>query len=168
MNLDQSQRIAESLAACAARLDSVLVPWGFAFESDRVNPSHTGVYASGHFVRGMTRIGVSCRDTIDNVFYEHSFVIYQNSWLCEIERFDIHHGDLMSSLGHAADCWLARPYVGMCSPLVPRNGADIVTALIHDLEIIAAPVLRKPCEQFFDIVRTGRRSFFVKNIPQAF
>ena len=148
--MTRNQKAAESLAAIVDRLDEVVGPWGFAFEPDEVNSSHNGPYASGHYCRGTTRIGLSCREALDNVYYEHSFV---TEYLCssEIERFTIGHDDLMEALLIRGD---EHP-----DAVVARDGGDRVAAFIHDLTTIAAPVLSKRIKRFKEIMRRGLRVF---------
>jgi hypothetical protein len=158
MNLTHHQ-VSDALAAAVARIDAVLCPWGFTFAADEVQSSHCGLFASGHYRRGTTRIGLSCRATIDNIFYEHTFV-KENLYSKEIERFQIGHDKLMKALEHSDDCRL------ICSHKTPdmiiaRDGGDRVAALIHDLSSIAALVLREPCEEFYAIVRRGWRAYSV-------
>jgi hypothetical protein len=150
---------ARSLAESVARLDPVLHPWGFTFEHDGCHSSHTGPYASGHYVRDTTRIGLSCRETIDNLVYEHSFITERSSW-CEIERFTIGHNGLMNALGHSAHCHLIGSD-NIPDAIVARDGGDRVAALIHDLSSFVAPILRGPSDKFFEIIRHGTRYFSV-------
>jgi hypothetical protein len=157
--MDRREAVAKALAECIERLDVVLHPWGFTFENDGCQPSHTGPYASGHYVRGTTRIGLSCRDTIDNLYYEHSFITEYASWR-EIERFTIGHAGLMQGVGHAEDCQLIAGD-GIPDAIVARNGGDRVAALIHDLAF-AAEILREPTEAFYAIIRRAGRSFSVE------
>jgi hypothetical protein len=150
--------VAGALAASVCRIDAVLKPWGFKFEFDGIHLSHTGPFGSGHYRRDATRIGLSCRDSIDNVYYEHSFVTLT---LCsrQTERFTISHAALMRGIGRFDDCRL------LCSDGVPdaisaRDGGDRIAALIHDLGLASA-VLREPCERFYEIVRLGFRGYSV-------
>lgn len=153
------QHVADSLATAIAELDAVLNPWGFVFTSDGIQPSHCGPFACGHYCRDATRIGLSCRNTIDNIYYEHSFI---TKLPCseECECFTIRHETLMSALGHSDDCRL------ICTGETPdaidaRDGGDRVVALIHDLQSIAASVLREPCEEFYSIIRRGWRVYSI-------
>lgn len=93
-DMNSRQAVNDSLTECVAKLDVIMRPWGFLFASDRVHFSHTGLFAAGHYCRDTTRIGLSCRDTIDNIYYQHSFITKHASW-CEIERFTIGHETLM-------------------------------------------------------------------------
>ena len=157
--MNRRAMVARSLDDCVTRLDVVLQPWGFIFEHDGCQSSHTGPYASGHYVRGTTRIGLSCRDIIDNIFYEHSFITEYSSWRA-IERFVIDHDGLMNALNHSADCYL----IGSDSipdAIVARDGGDRVTALIYNWSSFAAPILRTPCDSFYAIIRRGSRSYSV-------
>lgn len=135
------------------------MPWGFIFESDGVHPSHTGPYASGHYVRDATRIGLSCRDTIDNIYYEHTFVTV-HAFSRESERFLIGHAALMRALGHADDCRLIN-CTEIPDAVKARDGADPVSALIHDLLFLAAPLLREPSDEFYAVIRRGCRSYSI-------
>lgn len=137
----------------------MLCPWGFVFAADEIHSSHCGLYSSGHYCRGTTRIGLSCRAAIDNLFYEHSFVRV-NTFSNEIERFTLGHHSLMKALGHTEACQLV---CGDKSPdvIVARDGGDRVAALIHDLSLLAAPFLREPCEEFNAIIRRGTRVYSV-------
>jgi hypothetical protein len=157
---DRHQAVRMALADCVARLDVILRPWGFVFESDGVRPSHTGPYASGHYCRGATRIGLSCRDTIDNLYYEHSFTT-NYAFHREIESFTIGHDSLMRRLGHEGDCWLIR-FHRIPDVIAARDGGDRVAALIHDLQVFASPVLCAPCEEFYAIVRRGSRGLSIE------
>ena len=158
MNVHERQ-VAGALAAAVVRIDAVLSPWGFVFAADEVHYSHCGYYASGHYCRGLTRISLSCRETIDNIFYEHSF-IKENLCSKEIERFQIGHDKLMKALEHPHDCRLIG---GHKTPdmIIARDGGDRVAALIHDLSSIAVLVLREPCEEFYAIMRRGWRFYSV-------
>lgn len=160
--LTRRQQVADSLAAATTRLDVVLNPWGFTFLSEEVSSSHQGPFASGHYSRGTTRISLSCRDTIDNLFYGHEFVT-ANRYRRETEQFSIGHDTLMRALGHADDCHLICNRDASDSPdaIVARDGGDRVAALIHDLSVHAAAVLRAPCEEFYAIVRRGGRGYSV-------
>lgn len=155
--------VAQNLAAAVSRLDVVLNPWGFAFVDDDIQSSHCGPFASGHYCRDTTRIGISCRDTIDNIYYEHAF-IKKNLYDTETERFTIGHDTLMRALGHAEDCSL------VCIDQIPdaivaRDGGDRVAALIRDLTTVAFTLLRKPCDEFYAIMRHGGRAYSVaKNV----
>ncbi len=151
--------VAESLAASVYRLDSVLNPWGFTFTSEGVEGSHTGPYASGHYCRDTTRIGISCRESIDNIYYQHSFMTQHLSFR-EIERYTIGHDTLMRALDHSEDCNLV---AGNRQPdvVVAREGEDRVGALIHDLSYFAVQVLREPNARFYEIMRSGQRAYDV-------
>jgi hypothetical protein len=153
------ENVAERLAAAVARLDVVLNAWGFVFRTDDIQSSHCGPFASGHYGRQTTRIGISCRKTIDNLFYEHTFVT-RNAFSTESERFTIGHMTLMGALGHSEDCRLI-----MCNnipdAIAAREGGNRVDALIHDLNVFASPVLCKPCDEFYAIVRRGYRSYSI-------
>jgi hypothetical protein len=157
--MNRRQAVADSLAESIARLDTVLKPWGFSFESDGVQSSHRGPYASGHYCRGATRIGLSCRNAIDNIYYEHSFITV-HAYCKETERFTIRHDTLMRSLGHSDDCWLVVGD-GIPNAIAARDGGDRVEALIHDLQLFASSVLREPCDAFYAIMRRGSRSYSV-------
>lgn len=157
--MDQREVVSRSLLDCVARLDEVLRPWGFHFDHDGCRLSHTGPYASGHYVRTPTRIGISCRDTIDNIYYEHSFVIECSSWR-EIEMFRLSHGGFMNALGHSADCQLISSD-SLPDAVAARNGGDRIAALIHDLSSFVSPVLSEPTSVFSAIIRRGARSFSI-------
>ena len=153
------EHVAAALTDCVARLDTVVQPYGFVFDTDEIHASHTGPFASGHYVRNDTRIGLSCRDTIDNVVYEHSFVTQNLSWR-EIERFSTSHSGLMSFLGHADDARL------ICADSIPdavlaRDGADRVDALIHDLSMFVLPLIANDMDIFFAAIRKGYRSYSI-------
>jgi len=153
--------VAKNLADCAARLGAVLNPWGFEFEAgpdDQLSPA--GPYGSGHFVRGGTRIGISCRSTLDNIYYEHSFVREYTSSRA-IECFTIGHAELMRAVDHSGDCWLVtkNQYPIL---VAARDGSDPVVALIHDLSQFCEPILADPCDAFFEIMRKRRRGYSVE------
>lgn len=158
--MNHRELVAESLALTVKRVDPVLNPWGFSFSLEGVHGSHNGPFASGHYIRGRTRIGLSCREMLDNLYYEHSFVT-QNVCSRETETFDIGHDTLMRGLGHSDDCWLI---VTDKQPdaVVARDGGDRVAALLHDLTTIAAAVLREPNETFYAIMRRGRRCYSIE------
>ncbi|MEL7498322.1 MAG: hypothetical protein AAFN77_11985 [Planctomycetota bacterium] len=153
------EQVAESLAAAVARLDATLSPWGFAFVTDDIQSSHCGPFASGHYHRGTTRIGISCRDTIDNLVYEHTFVT-RYAFSTVSERFTIGHATLMDALGHSDECRLIKSD-NIPDAIVAREGSDRVDALIHDLNVFASPVLCEPCDEFYAIIRRGYRSYFI-------
>jgi hypothetical protein len=122
--MTRRQNVADALAASFTRLDRVFNPWGFMFAADGVQDSHTGVYAVRHHERGATQISLSCRDQIDNMYYEHVFVAQHRSCQ-EKETFTISHDGLMSALGHRDDCWLI-PAVWSDRPdqIFARDGGD--------------------------------------------
>ena len=91
-----------------SRIEVTIRPWGFIFASDGVHYAHYGPYASGHFVRGETKIGVSCRNAIDNLYYEHTFIT-RHKYSTEFERFTIGHSTLMKATGHGDDRRLIVP-----------------------------------------------------------
>jgi hypothetical protein len=153
------QQVADSRTAATVRLDAVLKPWRFAFTTDEMRISHHGPFASGHYCRDTTRIGISCRDTIDNLYYEHTFVT-RNASSTESERFTIGHSTLMDVLGHSDDCRLITSG-DLPDAIVARDGGDRVDALIHDLAELAARVLREPSDDFYAIVRRGHRSYWI-------
>ncbi len=157
MKMDRRQAIADSFAQCIARLDVVLRPWGFEFRSSGVEQSHIGPYASGYYCRELTRISLSCRATIDNVYYEHSFVT-KNYAYTSAERFVVGHEFLMRALGHLDDCHIIENH-RQPDWIVARDGGDRVAALIHDLTAIAGPILSSPCAEFDAVMRKGRRSY---------
>jgi|LakMenEpi03Aug12_release.lakeMendotaPanAssembly.Ray.scaffolds.fasta_scaffold452418_2 hypothetical protein len=158
--MDRRECVTEELRKAVARIDDVLGPWGFAFTHDGVSSSHQGPYASGHYVRGNTRIGLACRDTIDNIDYSHSLVSV-SPYCEETERFTIGHDTLMRGIGALADCWLviAREDSGPTC-VRARNGDDPVEAWKHDL-LLAASVLKEPSDEFVAIMRRGARTYSV-------
>jgi hypothetical protein len=154
------EQVAEAFQALTCRLDQLLNSWGFQLDSDYLSSSHCGPYGYGYYVRGTTKIGVSCRDTLDNVFYQHSFIT-QNACSKETETFVRDHDALMHALGHGEDCWLV---AGTRQPdlVVARTGQDRVAAFIHDLSEIAGPILREPTPRFEEIIRQGIRSWTIE------
>ena len=147
----------DALMAAASRLDRLLAAWGFSFHFDGVHSSHTGPYATGHYIRDTIRISLSCRGEIDNLCYEQSFVKTSGA-IREIETFTISHQLLMQALGHADDCRL----IAVNEPpnaIAARDGGARMDALLFDLSNYAAPLLREPHEQFDEIVRTGLRCY---------
>ena len=88
---------------------------------------HNSPYVSGHYVRGLTRIGLSCRDTIDNLYYEHSFII-EHSSCREIEQFVISHPSLLTTLGHSEACKLVGSN-NVPDSIVVRDGGDRVASV---------------------------------------
>ena len=153
------QQVANSLSEAVARLDTVLTPWGFTFIRSDVQSSHCGPFASGHYERDTTRIGISCRDTIDNVLYSHSFIT-QHPCCRESETFAVGHDTLMAALGYADDCRLV-PSSDLPDAIIARDGGDRISALLYDLTVIAAPMLRTPCDEFYTIVRRGHRTYSI-------
>jgi hypothetical protein len=149
----------QSLADCVRRLDAVFRPWDFEFVPDRDGWSHYGLFASGRYVRGTTRIWICCRDTLDNIEYEHSFFTKHQSWQ-SVEHFGLGHDSLMEALGHRDDCHLIGSW-DIPDVVVARDGGDRVTALLHDLSAYAALVLREPSEVFDAIMRQGSRYYSV-------
>ena len=149
-----------ALNAATDRINPVLNDWGFHFIADEVQLSHCGYYASGHYCRNTTRIGISCRETIDNIYYRQSFIT-PNRFTRHIEQFTIQHDTLMAALGHAEDCRLVS-----CDQtpvtIAARDGSDPVDAWIDDLVSIAKPVLCEPSERSNEIVRRGLRGFHVE------
>src|SRR4029079_3402747 len=99
----EREQVARAFQALTSRLDQLLNPWGFRLESDYLSSSHCGPYGCGYYGRGTNTIGVSCRDTLDNAFYEHSFIT-QNACSKETETFVRDHDALMHALGHGDDC----------------------------------------------------------------
>jgi hypothetical protein len=153
------QHVAECFADATMRLDAVLNPWGFTLQLGAIESSHCGPYATGTYVREATRMCLSCRVTIDNLYYQHTFVTQRASYT-EFEQFSIGHSTLMHALGHADDCRLV---AGLDYPdeIMARDGGDRVAALMFDLETFAFRVLREPCEAFFEIVRNGCRCYSI-------
>lgn len=94
--------VANVLAVAAERLNVILNPWGFYFTNDGVRSSHCGPFASGYYCRKTTRIEISCRDTIDNLYYQHTFLV-PHAYCTESERYTIDHSWLMEALGHNND-----------------------------------------------------------------
>jgi hypothetical protein len=136
--MNRRRAIADSLAASVTRIDELLIPWGFTFEFDGVHGSHTGPYASGRYIRDTTHIGLSCRDTIDNIYYQHSFVKVD---LCsrESEIFVIGHDTLMRALGHSDDCWLPDEF----ATAAPRELPTIVDSFSPAARISKYPPMLK-------------------------
>lgn len=153
------EHVAQKLAAAVSRLDTILNPWGFAFIANDIQSSHCGPFASGEYCRDTTRISISCRDTIDNLYYEHTFVTH-NACSTESERFTIGHATLMDALGHSDDCRLMT-CDNIPNAIVARDGGDRVDALIHDLNVLASTVLCEPCDEFYAIIQRGYRSYSI-------
>ena len=149
------QEYEDALAVVIERLNPIFNSWDFNFEFDGVHGSHTGFYARGRYVRGATLVWICCRQTLDNVSYEHSFIT-QYMYTKQIESYRIGHHGLTHSLGHSEDCQLIDKFM-YPSGLVARDGGDPVTAYIYDLTNIAADVLSGPNETFYAIVRQGAR-----------
>lgn len=152
--------VSSAFNAVLERLNPVLNDWGFHFVPDEVQWSHCGYYAAGHYCRDTTHIGISCRETIDNIYYRHTFITH-NRFTRHIEQFTIQHDMLMAALGHAEDCRLVScdqtPFT-----IAARDGGDPVDAWIDDLVSTAKPVLCAPSERFNEIVRRGLRGFHVE------
>jgi hypothetical protein len=155
MTLSRREIVANALRESARRLDAVLSPWDFTFEFDEVQWSHTGPYATGHYSRSETRILVSCRNTIDNLYYKHSFTT-QHAYCREIERCIMSHDTLMDALGHREDSYLVVQNE-IPDIIAARDGGDRVQALILDWTCYAADVLREPNERFYEIIRSAGR-----------
>lgn len=151
--------VAHNLADAVSRLDAVLNPWNLEFFTQDVQFSHCGPFASGHYCRNKTRIGISCRDTIDNIYYEHTFVT-RNGNAIESEKFTIGHAILMDALGYSSECCLIVSD-GIPNAISGRDGSDPIDALIHDLSELASSVLQEPCDEFYSIVRRGFRSYSI-------
>jgi len=162
MSTNSNSRLAPlaSLEACVARLDGVLTPWGFRFELDGVHSSHVGLYATGSYIRGATSISLCCREEVDNVLYEHTFV-RANQCSRETERFSMGHMALMKEMGCATECRLVGndTYPDL---LVARDGGDRAEALQFDLVKHAAPLLSSENEEFEAIMRRGFRSYWIE------
>lgn len=156
---NRRQHVAACFADAASRIDMLLSTWGFTFAFSETQASHCGPYATGVFMRGQTKISLSCRDTIENIFYEHTFAV-KHHCCTEIERFSIGHATLMEAVGHDHDCHLI---VGDDYPnlIMARDGGDRAAALIYDLSHHAAELLRIPNDDFFSIVRRGIRSYSI-------
>ena len=150
----------QSLQSSVMKLDSLLSPWGFEFEADAVKSSHSGPYACGRYRRNTTTMALSCRVSLDNIFYEHSFIEEFPSYR-KIERFTIDHDTLMKAMGHADTCKLICTHQ-QPDAMVARDGGDPVEALVSDLRSIASPVLSEPCDEFYEIMRRGRRVSLVE------
>ena len=75
-----------------ARLDELLVPWGFAFDLAENGDAFPGAFASGFYRRGPTRLGLVYRRTLGLgvVLYERETVT-QNGCLREHEVFGMDH-----------------------------------------------------------------------------
>ncbi|MGD9636694.1 MAG: hypothetical protein AB7G28_18470 [Pirellulales bacterium] len=152
--------ISKSFDLVVSRLNLSLNPWDFHFTSEEMLGSHTGPFGSGFYVRGTTKIGIACRATLDNVYYQHSFITL-NACSRETETFTIGHDTLMAALGRSDDSWLVMTN-RQPTAVVARNGQDPVTAFVHDLTEIAAIVLRTPSEDFNTIVRRGHRAWTIE------
>jgi hypothetical protein len=161
----QCEVVEANLRRSVDRLDVVMVPWGFTFKYETTGGSHGGPFASGHYVRGATQIGLSCRATLDNLYYNHSFV-KQHLWSRETETFTIGHDLLMKALGRESDCQVLVTH-NPPTNIVSRTDGDVVQSLLHDWSSIAADVLREPCEEFFGIMRRGFRSYVMEPISRT-
>jgi hypothetical protein len=153
------EHVAACFAQASGRIDALLSRWGFSFAMGEIQPSHCGPYATGAFTRGQTKMLLSCRDTIDNLFYEHTFTT-KHSCYTETERYSIGHATLMDAVGHGHDCHLI---AGNDCPdqIIARDGDDRVAALVHDLENYAARLLRTENDEFYSVVRRGWRSYSI-------
>jgi hypothetical protein len=154
------EHVAARFAEATGILEGLLSSWGFTFVLGEVHSSHCGPYATGAFIRDQTKISLSCRDTIDNLFYEHTFITKHLSFT-EMERYEIGHTTLMKAIGHAHDCQLI---AGHEQPdlILARDGGDRVAALVYDLENYASDLLRTTNDEFYKIVRRGYRTYSVK------
>ena len=157
--MNRREQVDIALADCVASVGRALEPCGFSFQHDGTHSSHTGPFASGYFVRDTTRIGLSCRESVDNIIYEHSFVT-QLAASCETEKFSTGHSGLMLFLGHSDDAHLIS---GDSIPdsVVARDGGDRVDALIHDLDAYVIPLLSNDMDTFCDAIRRGFRSYSI-------
>ncbi len=93
------------------------------------------------------------------IYYKHTFV---TRYACstEFESFTIGHRMLMDALGHAHDCHLIETD-SIPNAVSARDGADPLAAFSNDLTKFAFAVLRDPCDDFYEIVRRGYRSFSI-------
>ena len=150
---DREKGLAQ-LRKAVARIDQVLVPWGFRFDLGENDLSSPGGYACGFYRRGSTRIGLICRANygLGCVEYEYE-TITDDGFVRESVRYGLDHTGYMQRVGHDRDCLLIEEELSA----IARDGGDPVDALIHDLSEYAAPTLRQECPEFLAIIRSGYR-----------
>lgn len=143
-----------ALQEAVARIDEVLVPWGFQFQVANIGHSSPGGYANGFYARGSTRIGLIYRASLGLgcVVYEQDESV-EDRYSCKRITYSIEHLSYMRHLGYGDDCWLIASRDGLSS--VSRMGGDPVLAFIHDLQQFAAPTLHQECPEFDALIRTG-------------
>lgn len=155
--MDKRESVERAIQECVERLDRVLNPLRFEFESEGIQSSHERPFASGHYVRAETRIAIACRESLDSLAglgFEHSFVTPQAS-STRVETFVIGYEKLMDLLGHAADCHL----VASGNRWVARDGGNAVAAFAADVSTHLQSVLADGSSEFETVIRQGARSY---------
>lgn len=156
---EQQEAAAKALSASAKKLEGLVGPWGFAYSAEGAFNSHCGVFASGFFWRGPTRICLCCRAQIDSLYYERTF--HEVAGSCRLmERFTIGHRTFMKAIGKHAE---SRVFETNENPglVVARDGGSILDAIIFDWSVLASDILRSPSDEFDQIMRRGHRVFDV-------
>lgn len=158
--LNRREQAEIALRDCIVAIGQILEPCDFTFQHDETQSSHTGPFASGWFVRGPTRIGISCRSSIDNVIYEHSFITEDLSSR-QVEKFSTGHGGLMQFLGYLDEAHLIS-----CDStpdlVVSRNGGERLDALVNDLSSFVVPLFQNDMDSFCKAIRRGFRSYSIE------
>jgi hypothetical protein len=151
------------LLKAVARIDKVLVPWGFRFDVTEHGYSSPGGFARGRYCRGPTRIRLIYRANqgFGGVIYEQEIITDHGLFLREQIVYTVGHPSLMLRIGHADDCCMIEKGISSAA----RDGGDAVGALVHDLRQYAAPMLRTECPEFQDLIFSSysRREVLQRN-----
>ena len=155
--MNRREIVSTAMDAAISQLDAILNPLGFVWRSDGVSFSHNGPFAHGHYVESDTRIGLSCRDRIDNIIYVHSFITKHHS-STETEKYCVSHSGLMQHLDDADTCHLVTGD-DIPNAVVARDGGNVLDALLFDLTNSFVPLFRDRPDDFHDAMRRGSRSY---------
>ena len=155
--MNRREIVSTAMDTAISQLDAILNPLGFVWHSDGVSLSHNGPFAHGHYVESDTRIGLSCRDGIDNIIYMHSFIT-KHHCSTETEKYCVSHSGLMRYLGDVDTCHLV---TGDDIPnvVVARDGGNALDALLYDLTNSFVPLFRDRLDDFHNAMRQGSRSY---------
>jgi hypothetical protein len=134
-----------TLERTAADLAPVLEPHGFEFGLGDTGVSSGGEFATGFFSRPPIRIGLVVRGkTLGLPNYEYGEVISG-------------HDDLVRALGRGDEARLR--WDSQQRRLVASDGADVVSALVSDLEKIIMPSLERSPDDFRIAVNAAHAAF---------